>query len=247
MANESMPVRDPQRAQQQWNRVTAAAGLPQTDVNTGARLGATTAGQRLRAKSWWLPFLGFSSVIGRVAVVLGVVGIAAYSFGRSRGPAPAGATGVDHSVGVPAQPVEGSKSFTAPAGDSLHVTILNGSSAVLAPGSTLTVTPRPFTNGAGAVADLGTLTGGARFDINAQSKLLTLQTHAGRAVLNRGITELTIVGDTLVARAITGGVFVKPGGLYSWKPLMVKPGFELRAPIGSFVTGRLLKPITGAR
>jgi ferric-dicitrate binding protein FerR (iron transport regulator) len=230
MANKSMPARNAGPSQQVWDRITAEAGLEPT-----------------KAKARRPLILGFGSTAVRALVVIGVVALAAYSFGRSRGPAPAGAAGLDRSAAIPARPLEGTKTYTAAAGDSMHVTMFNGSTAVLAPGSTLTVTPRPSTTPQGALADMGTLTGGARFDINPKSKRLWVQTQSGNVVLEHGVSELTVLRDTLIVRGITGNVFVRPGGRFSWKSVNVGPGFELRAPVGSFITGRWVKPISGAR
>lgn len=250
MKNEQRPERveraDMSNAQRAWNGVCDAAGWEHTDVDTGEPLDGRRPNllERLRATTWWLPFIGWVQSAVCFAVVVWLVFVVGFTVGSRTHTAGAQSAPVDRSTGLPTKRAEPTTVYRAPAADSLRVTILDGSSAVLAPGATLTITPRRGSL-PGAIADLATLTGFAHFNINDRSKQLTVNTASGIAVLERGITELEVKKDTLIARGLTGGVFVRPGGFWSWKSVQVTPGHEVRAPVGAFVSRKYVKAIGG--
>jgi hypothetical protein len=177
----------------------------------------------------------------KIAVSVGVVAFVAYSIGR-RAPASGPATSASaraetvsptDRAGVPGTiAVAGATTFTATANDSLHAAIFDGSEAVLAPGTTLSIGPRIVTP-LGTPAWNATLSGAARITIGGGPKGLAIGAAAGKAVMLNGTYDVSSTAHAFVVHTIAGGALLhKPTGFFSLAGRKVKPGLVGRAEDG---------------
>lgn len=163
--------------------------------------------------------LGKARLILLGSLVLGVVVIMAFAAGRRAGP-PSQTAAAPGTAPTLAAHIT---SFQAPAADSLETPILDSSTAVLAPGATLSIADG-FVNPMGARQWDATLSGTARFTIRGDKRDLAIRTPAGHTTLPYGTFEVSATPTALIVHTLASGrpaLLYKPHGLFSWIPRRV--------------------------
>lgn len=159
------------------------------------------------------------------AMLAGIAIIAAFAAGRRAGPSDASASAKAVGPSAMAATVANNVTvLTAPTTDSLDATILDSSTVVLAPGASLSI-GQGIVNPMGARAWDAALSGGGRFMIRGDKRILVVHAAAGRANLMRGTFEIAASPAALVVHTIAGDtpLLYKPHGLFSWIPRKVPP------------------------
>lgn len=160
-----------------------------------------------------------------VVLVAGTALIAAFAAGRRAGP-DAASTGANvvAQAGAPASMASHLTTFAAPANDSLRTAIFDSSTAVVAPGATLSIGPGIITPNHAHQWN-ATLSGTARIAIGGSTKAMFIRGSAGSVLLNNGTFEVRATPDTFLVHTIAGTTpwLYKPHGLFAWIPRHVPP------------------------